>query len=210
MLVRRYLPSAKACDSSEIHRTYLDEEIEVIPTKGLHHEWVMLPDGTLAWGSQSESDSDSEALVEQAPGDKTSTVIWTCDDDWPGYGSDCESNGLFYDAETDTYIYSFYLNNSLTRIDRAKGESLWSAGAIAGGYAFDPESSKFKWQHGVSITEKGNLLLSTMSDAFSSVGITTIVREYEIDDTSLRYYAIPLADRKLGPRTPRRAPPGGG
>jgi hypothetical protein len=170
-------------DASVLHRAYLDEPIETIPAKGLHHEWVELPDGTLAWGSQSADDSDTEALVELAPGASSTTILWTCEDDWPGSGV-CESNGLFYDAPSDTYVYSFYTNNSLARIDRSSGNTLWSAGSISGSYAFDPEESQFSWQHGVSITEDGNLLLSTKSDAHMTSGLTTVVREYEIDDAS--------------------------
>ena len=168
-------------NGSQIHRAYLDEEIDTTPTRGLHHEWVMLPDGTLAWGSQSAADSSTEALVELPPGAKESTVIWTCAGDWPGSGG-CESNGLYYNPETDSYIYSFYTNSSVVEVDRKSGNSLWWAGTVAGGYDFDPEESKFSWQHGVSITSDGNLLLSTKKYADNpGADQTTIVREYVID-----------------------------
>ncbi len=171
-------------EGSKIHRAYLDEEIATIETPGLHHEWVELPDGTLTWGSQFRDHSSTEALVELAPGAKEPSVLWTCGDDWPGSGG-CESNGLFYNAVTDSYIYSFYTNSSLVEVDRATGQSLWWAGTVAGGYDFDPDSTQFSWQHGVSITGDGHLLLSTKSSANGSYGtMTTIVREYEIDHST--------------------------
>ena len=165
--------------NSKIHRAYLDREIESISTVGLHHEWVELPDGTLAWGSVSPDHSTSEALVELAPGASEATPIWTCTEDWPGAGH-CESNGLFYEPSTNRYLYSFYTNNSLVEVDRGTGESAWWAGAVADGYAFVPESSQFAWQHGVSYTSTGTLLVSTKS-AVNGGNITTYVREYTVD-----------------------------
>jgi hypothetical protein len=165
---------------SLIHRAYLDREIETIPAVGLHHEWVELPDGTLAWGSVSpEHSTNSEALVELAPGASEPTPIWICSEDWPG-AAHCESNGLFYEPSTGRYLYSFYTNNSLVEVDRASGETVWWAGAVEGGSDFVPNDSQFAWQHGVSYTANGTLLLSTKS-ALGGSGITTYVREYEVD-----------------------------
>ena len=67
---------------SRIHRRYLDEEIEVIPTPGLHHAFVVLPDGTLAWGAQEGLFEDEETLMELAPGALEPTVLWSVHD-WP-------------------------------------------------------------------------------------------------------------------------------
>jgi hypothetical protein len=164
---------------SKIHRAYLDREIESIATVGLHHEWVELPDGTLAWGSVSPEHSSTEALVELPPGAKEATPIWNCSANWPG-ANHCESNGLFYEPSTNHYLYSFYTNNSLVEVDRNTGNSVWWAGAVAGGYQFVPASSQFAWQHGVSYTSTGTLLLSTKSSTTGS-DLTTYVREYDVD-----------------------------
>jgi hypothetical protein len=172
-------------NASRVHRAYLDQEISTIATRGLHHEWISLPDGTLVWGSQSPSHSTTEALVELPPGAKDPNVIWTCADDWLNSGTHCESNGLFYDTARNSYIYSFYTNSSVVEVDRATGASVWWAGTVAGGYEFDPPSSQFDWQHGVSITSDGNLLLSTKSHANGTYGtLSTMVREYEIDHSA--------------------------
>ncbi len=161
---------------STVHRAYLDAEIDEISTPGLHHAFVQLPDQTLVWGSQYHG--GGEALVEQAMGSTDEKVLWTCNEDWPNSGN-CESNGLFYVEATNTFLYSFYTNNSLVEVDRETGESLWWAGDVRNGYAFDPEDSEFEWQHGISYTDTGTLLVST--EARNSSGYTTMVREYIVD-----------------------------
>ncbi len=162
---------------SSVHRTWLDEEIEEIPTPGLHHAFVQLPDGSLAWGSQDHG--GGEALVELAPGAKEPEVLWTCREDWEGSG-DCESNGLFYQPSTDSFLYSFYTNNSVVEVDRATGQSLWWAGDVDGGFSFEPEDSQFSWQHGVSYTSSGTLLVST-AWPYEGRSQATDLAEYEVD-----------------------------
>lgn len=165
-------------DGSVVHRTYLDKEIEVIATPGLHHAFVELPDGTLVWGSQAHG--GGEALVEKAPGQADDTILWTCQDDWPGSGN-CESNGLFYVEQTDSFLYSFYTNSSLVEVDRATGASVWWAGTVAGGYDFEPAWSQFWWQHGISYTDGGTLLLSTEVSVAPDGHPETWAREYTVD-----------------------------
>jgi len=164
---------------SSVHRTYLDAEIEEIPTPGLHHAFAQLPDDTLVWGSQYHG--GGEALVEKGPHANDETVLWTCHSDWPGSDYFCESNGLFYQESTDSFLYSFYTNNSVVEVDRQTGQSLWWAGGVGGGYDFDPSNSQFAWQHGVSYTDTGTLLLSTEAEIG---GHTTMVREYSVEHGS--------------------------
>lgn len=163
---------------SLVHRTWLDQEMETVATPGLHHAFVQLPDGGLAWGSQYHA--SNETLVELGPADKEPRVIWACADDWPGSGY-CESNGLYYSQERDSFLYSFYTNNSLVEVDHLSGESLWWAGQVDHGYSFDPSESQFYWQHGVSYTSTGSLLVSSAVREDSS---TTAVIEYEVDQDS--------------------------
>ena len=165
-------------EASLVHRIYLDEEIDTLSTPGLHHAFFQLPDETLAWGSKFHD--NSEALVEMHPDspDKID-VLWTCDESWPGVGSYCESNGLFYDPIRDTYLYSFYTNNSLVEVDRTTGTSLWWAGAVVDGYTFSPSDAKFRWQHGISYTEDRTLLVS--SEAYVDGSKRTVVWEYAVD-----------------------------
>lgn len=163
---------------SAVHRGYLDAEIGAIATPGLHHAWVQLPGDTLVWGSQDHG--GYEALVELGPTDTEPRILWTCRDNWPGTDSDCESNGIFYSPERDSFLYSFYTNNSVVEVARATGESLWWAGDVPNGYTFAPSESQFSWQHGVSWTDAGTLLLSTYYEGGGSRGTTAAV-EYDVD-----------------------------
>ncbi len=163
---------------SYVHKRYLDAKIEDIWTPGLHHAFVQLPDESLAWGSQYHG--GEEALVTKAVDaaeDDDGTVLWTCDDDWPGSGH-CESNGLFYSADRDAFLYSFYTNSSIVEVSHSTGESIWWAGTVGNGYKFNPTTSQFSWQHGVSYTDDGHLLVSTHGQTGA---MTTYVREYEVD-----------------------------
>jgi hypothetical protein len=168
---------------SVVERRWLDAPGEVIPTPGLHHAFWEHADGTLAWGSIAAGDS-GEVLVELAPGADEPVVLWDCFADFPGVLESspfprCESNSLWYDADRDTYLYSFYTNSSMVELSRSSGETLWWAGAQPGGYAFDPPESQFDWQHGISWTDTGTLLVSSRA---RHPQLTTKLIEYEVDE----------------------------
>jgi len=176
-------------EDSTVHRTYLDEEIEVIATPGLHHAFVQMPDDTLVWGSQAHG--GGESLRKKGPGDSEDVEIWNCQQDWPGVNG-CESNGIFYSAERDTFLYSFYTNDTMVEVAHSQevwgeqaGESLWWAGTVHDDgerrYSFSPPDSQYSWQHGVSYTETGSLLVSTESSANCGNNCTTMVREYHVN-----------------------------
>ena len=172
---------------SLIHRQYLDEEIETYPADGIVHAFVELPDGTLAWGSEYHV-PNTEALVELAPGADEVEVIWTCAEGYPGSpNAYCSSNGLFYEASTDTYLYSFWDESVVLEVDRATGDNLWWAGDVAGGYGFDPPESAFTFQHGISYTYDGTLLLHSGG---YGMGAQLMVREYEVDHDDQTLYEI--------------------
>lgn len=162
---------------STVHRWKLDRELEEIATPGLHHAFVELPDGTIAWGAKDFS--EGEVLMEKPPGEAEGHAIWSCGRDWL-FIPECESNGLYYHEPTDSYLYSFYTNNSVVEVDRALGSSRWWAGDAWWGYRFDPSGTQFTWQHGVSYTDTGTLLLSSSFEA-GGAGIETWLLEYGVD-----------------------------
>jgi hypothetical protein len=162
---------------SLVHERYLDAPIRTVETPGLHHAFVQLPDTTLAWGSQFHG--HGEVLVEKPIEGGEEREVWSAEEDWTGE-RDSESNGLFYVEATDSYLYSFYTNNSLVEVDRATGESLWWAGEARGGFDFVPASAQFYWQHGVSYTSTGTLLLSSEYENDAGDEETWLL-EYEVD-----------------------------
>ena len=158
-------------------RTYLDAEIDEMPIPGFHHAFVEMPDGAIAWGSKVHG--GGEALVQADWGSTEVEILWTCQDDWPeGYARGCTSNCVYYHDASDTFLYSFYTNQSVVEIDNATGQTLWWAGTVDDGYAFVPNESQFIWQHGVSWTDEGTLLLSTHDFRNEA---TNYAREYRVD-----------------------------
>jgi hypothetical protein len=120
-----------------------------------------------------------------SPGDTESTCCGTAGTTGPAPAT--ESNGLFYNQATDSFFYSFYTNNSLVEVDATTGASKWWRRS-GREYDFDPASTQFMWQHGITITGDGTLLLSTKTDYTLgySTDNGTSVREYEIDHADRR------------------------
>lgn len=160
-------------------RTYLDAPIDEMVIPGFHHAFVEMPDGSVVWGSRGHG--GGEALVQKSFGSDDETILWTCEDDWgPGFDEGCRSsNCVYYDDDRDSFLISFYSNETVVEIDGASGSTLWWAGEVDGGFTFDPPESQFVWQHGVTWTDAGTLLLSTHE--FGGAERTNEAREYTVD-----------------------------
>ena len=154
----------------KVYRIRIDGTVEdVVEVPGHHHAFVELDDGSLVWGRY-PSGGSGERLEKRSPGWEVET-IWESPAGWT-------SNALFWDAERDVFLYSFYNNMTVIEVDHTTGSTLRSWGQ-ASDWQFVPSSAQFEWQHGVSITAAGTLLVSTHASPDSSEGV---VREYEIDD----------------------------
>ena len=170
--------------SSSIERVNIEGEVlESWDTPGLHHPFTELPDGTIAWGSVDGQFVD-ESLKTLSP-DGTERTLWSCRDflkteaDGGGPGAYCGSNTLFYNASTDTFLYSFFSMETIVEIDYKTGDTVRYFGHTGENtWAFDPPESAFWWQHGAHITEWGTLLVSTKGENNAK---ETILREYAID-----------------------------
>jgi hypothetical protein len=164
--------------SSRVVRTKIDGTIvESVDTPGLHHAFVELEDDVLAWGAATFS---TEKLVKRT-GAGAVEVIWDCDrfHSDTNTSASCQSNTLFWDEPSDTFLMSFYTTSTVTHIDHQTGQTLRYWGNMDGPWVFAPEESLFSWQHGVHFTEEGTLLLSTHTVLGD---LETVVREYDIDD----------------------------
>lgn len=167
--------------ASTVDQVYIDGTlIHTFETPGLHHPFTDLPDGSVAYGSQHSSRTETIRIVD-AGGEMEE--IWNCNrwieaEDVPGY---CASNTLNYDEATGRFLMSFYSLNAIIEVDRETGGVDRWFGEIPGAYAFDPPDSGFWWQHGGVYTEAGTLLTSTDR---SASGEETVAREYAIDDTT--------------------------
>ncbi len=165
---------------SKVHRIKIDgSEVEVVDTPGLHHAFTELDDGTLVWGAASWTD---ENLVQRPPGGEVET-IWNCGawQDQHGATRDCQSNSLWWNEKDDTFLYSFYSSGTVAEIDHQTGETLRWWGNLEGSWDFDPADSLFWWQHGVTFTDEGTLLLSTYRE-HEAEDNELVVREYSLDE----------------------------
>lgn len=160
---------------SRIRRMKLDGTVvEVVATPGLHHPFTELPDGSLVYG---RAINEYENLKKINP-DGTDSILWSCEDWFTELevNADCQSNSLWWDEASDSFLFSFFLTSEVVQIDHQTGEVLAAWGWLPGSYAFEPVTAKFSWQHAPHFTSEGHLLLSTETPAEE-----TEVREYRID-----------------------------
>ena len=67
----------------------------------------------------------------------------------------------------------------MLEVDVATGEELRWFGYVPGSWSFEPPESAFVYQHGVTYTPEGTLLVSSQVDRSSYEGV---VREYAVDE----------------------------
>ncbi len=164
-------------EASHVSRFRIDgSELAEYATPGLMHSFTETADGSIVWGS----DPPYESLVELSPEGEQRT-IWSSAEflkktENAGY---CSSNTIFWVEEKDSFLFSFFTNNSVVEVDRASGETLRWFGQLDGAWSFSPPGSAFWWQHGTSYTDEGHLLLSA---TIEYQGDETVIREYALDE----------------------------
>jgi hypothetical protein len=166
---------------SKINRMKIDGSITATyEAIGMHHAFTELPDGSLVWGAAGD---DSEQLMRRAP-DGSVEMIWDCAPFYAQHGMTdwCHTNSIWYSEARDVYLLSF--PTSLTfvlEIDGTTGEELRHFGEVPGGWGFDPPDAAFHYQHGVTYTDAGTLLVSSQASSRDADGV---VREYNLDEHS--------------------------
>ncbi len=175
---------------STVVRAKIDGTIvETYEADGLHHAWDELADETLIWGSY--INFNEEHLLKLAP-DGTRTTVWRCSEfevEMLGRtGNSCHSNSWWWHEATDTYLVSFPssagdVRDTVLHID-ADGNTLDTWGRLST-WSFAEPLTTFRYQHGVTFTDAGTLLVSTKldySDPFYQSSLDTLAaREYSLD-----------------------------
>ncbi|MEQ1566533.1 MAG: hypothetical protein ABMA64_12900 [Myxococcota bacterium] len=153
---------------------------------GLHHPFVDLPGGDVAYGrsidwSQGSYVDEALTVVHR---DGSTEDLWSCAAFLASIGwvDGCMSNTLNYDPASDTFLFSFFTSETVFEIGGDGSTARWF-GHVPGAWTFDPPESAFWWQHGAHYTDAGTLLLSS-DDAADAT--ETVVREYALDDGVLR------------------------
>ncbi|MFZ5480026.1 MAG: aryl-sulfate sulfotransferase [Myxococcota bacterium] len=156
-----------------------------------HHDFLEVPHAKYAViaGEIREVDGEpvvGDRIVEIAE-DGTERVVWNAFDHFPveendGFGwmayplgADwTHANSLVYDADTDTYTVSLYMQRCIVRVARETGESLWTmcgegGGSVVPDVAFGP-------QHSLELTAEG---LQFFDNAYEGGGSRLVA--YAID-----------------------------
>lgn len=170
---------------SLIHRMKIDGTfVETLAAPGMHHCFLELPDRAILYGA---ADWSTEVLRRiETNGDRS--TIWDCEDFlYVSAGDWCHTNSFFYRESTNSLLMSFPTDDSfVVDLDLGTGEVMNWWGHIDGAWEFDPPDDAFWYQHGVSYTEEGTLLVSSHTHDRTDEGM---VKEYVLDEDAqvLRY-----------------------
>ena len=169
---------------SQIRRIKIDgSEVALYDAPGLHHPFTETPDGHLVYASSHAYRTGRwtyESLVSLSPSGDTEE-IFNCQEYFESIGEtrECGSNTIFWDESRGVFLYSLYSVDTVLEIDPDSGEVLNSYGNLEDSWEFDPADSTFYWQHGPTILDDGNLMVSCHPEGNSSV---LQIREYERDE----------------------------
>jgi hypothetical protein len=185
--------SGEPSEASELVRVSLDGATSSsIPVPLLAHDFVELPDGTLAAIVVEERDFQGaplrgDKIVEIAKDGTQRTVwsAWDCFDpavaisDDPAMGWTF-ANALDYDPVADVYYLGMRNLSSITRINRQTRACEWVLGLSAPTFTFAPGAARFLHQHQFHV--RGNRIV--IMDNEGAIGNDSRVLEYELDMAS--------------------------
>ncbi len=183
--------SGDPADNSELVRIALDGSEETsIPVPLLAHDFVELPDGTLAAIVVEYRDFEGaplrgDKIVEIAP-DGTQTTVWSA---WDCFDPATEpvddmqqvgwtfANALDYDLASDAYYLGMRNFSSIVKIGRDSGACEWVLGSTGPTLEFAGVSARFLHQHQFDI--QGDRIL--VFDNEGSPANESRVLEYQLD-----------------------------
>ncbi len=165
-------------DDRRLYRIAIDGTvIQEWQLPGMSHAFAEMDDGVIAY-PRAVGYNEDVTLVHP---DGSTEVIFSCDtwltqagqDGWP-----CYHNGLNWQEDRGTFLYSFYNLNSVVEFDIATGQSLRWFGQVRDSYDFGSDDTRFNFQHHPTYTSRGGLMVTT-----SDPGSETWAVEYEVDDS---------------------------
>ena len=176
-------------EGSEIVEMTLDGTLHhTWEVPGLHHAFLPLPDGVIAWPAKADGDTSTEVL-ETVDRKGHHQQHWFFDD-WHDdivVRDVCGSNGIFWSQDTNRFLISFWSTDTVVEIDGNTWQATRWFGEVPGSYTFDPPASQFWWQHGPTITPSGTLMVSSKDERS---GTETVIREYTIDDKTQTLHEV--------------------
>lgn len=181
--------SGDPAEDSVLVRVSLDGTQETtIPVPLLAHDFVELPDGTLAAIAVEYRDVDGapvrgDRIVEVAP-DGTQTdrwSAWDCFDPAVDVGTDGEigwtfANALDYHEDEDAFYLSMRNFSSIVKIDRQSGECEWVLGSTAATITPADGSDVFLHEHQFDVLDASIVVFDN-----AGAGSSSRVIEYALD-----------------------------
>lgn len=157
--------------NQSLFRVSLDgTQVEKTPLPEGHHDFVELPDGTIAFiefdpRQIKDKPVDGDRVVELRP-DGSRVDVYSVWDDFeysgiagPAGRGWCHANYLVYEAGEDAYYMGSRTWSSILRIDRSTGTLLGVVGGHEGDYVLTSGgTTPFVEQHGFDVVEGGLLV----------------------------------------------------
>jgi hypothetical protein len=181
--------SGNPAENSELVRVALDGSSQSsIPVPLLAHDFVELPDGTLAAMVVEYRDFEGERLrgdqIVEVSADGELTPVWSswdCFDPAVHRGDDPEQgwtfgNALDYDPAENAYYLGMRNFSSIAKIPRGSRSCEWVLGLVGSTFEFAPGAARFLHQHQFQL--RGNRLLVLDNDGNPNA---SRVLEYELD-----------------------------
>lgn len=161
----------------------------VIDVPYLTHDFVELPDGTLACLTKDLRDNYvGDRIVEYAP-DGTGSVVWSAFDyfDPRAYevdesdGTWTHANALDYDPVEDAWYISLRNLDTILKADRSSRQLLWRLGAASDNFRYEGGAAPTDNQHQFEVLPHGGLLVF---DNRGETDASSRVVEYTLDEAA--------------------------
>jgi hypothetical protein len=146
--------------TAHVHRISMDgltDEDDSSQFTGLSHQLSVLPDETIAFYAYNSNGCDDIKL--RSPAGTVTTVV-NAKTAHGGSGG-CHVNGIYYDKNDDTLVFSDLDNNCLTKVTRS-GQTVWILNGGVGGIASTFNNGTLLWkggEHGFHILASDDILL---------------------------------------------------
>jgi hypothetical protein len=170
-----------------------------IPLEDGHHDFAVLPDGTIAYleyDQENKDDLEGDRIVELRP-DGEKTEVWTFADHFgqekemgatgPGQ-SWSHANGLDYVEEEDAYYLSSLGFDCIVKIDRSSGTAEWVIGGRQSDFKPDSEPENepgsepetyFERQHQFQRLDDGIVIFNNGGEDTYSSEVVELVLDVE-------------------------------
>jgi len=150
------------------------EEVDTIGLPEAHHDFAVLPEGTITYISFDGARCDNIFELNPAGDNK---LVYSVADSVTIPPNTCHTNSIHYWQDKDAYTISVLNNNLFIKIDRASGSVDWIFGGAENEFAGDVSWEK---QHGHHLLDDGLLFFSNGPPGGESKAL-----EYSLDEESM-------------------------